>query len=282
MLRDEYDDRPRPPPLPDLLLARPPARGQAAALGGGLRVPRHRPGAAVPRRLPARGPRLRAQRRRAAARAAAAGRASSSSGPAAPPSTGSAPAGSCSASLSLLVAGDVAARVRHDAAGGRRSALALSGVAFGVSWPASQSLIAAVVPPELRQRYFGVNFTLLNLGIGIGGISAALLRRRRPARHLPGDLPRRRRELPAGAAPALGAAAPRRRPAAAHDPDERPRPIGYLAVLRRPAVAPLMLLGFVSSFVGYSQLNAGMPAYARAVGEISTRAWASPSPPTRW
>ena len=33
----------------------------------------------------------------------------------------------------------------------------------------------------------------------------------------------------------------------------------------------MMLLSFVSSYVGYSQLNAGMPAYARAVGEISTR-----------
>ena len=33
----------------------------------------------------------------------------------------------------------------------------------------------------------------------------------------------------------------------------------------------MMLLSFVSSFVGYSQLNAGMPAYARGVGEISTR-----------
>jgi MFS family permease len=32
-----------------------------------------------------------------------------------------------------------------------------------------------------------------------------------------------------------------------------------------------MLLSFVSSYVGYSQLNAGMPAFARAVGEVSTQ-----------
>ena len=55
-----------------------------------------------------------------------------------------------------------------------------------------------------------------------------------------------------------------------HDPDEHPAAT-YLEVLRRPAVWPLMLLGFLASFVGYSQLNVGMPAYARAVGEISTR-----------
>jgi len=41
-------------------------------------------------------------------------------------------------------------------------------------------------------------------------------------------------------------------------------------VLRRPGVAVLTVLGFASSFVGYAQLNAGMPAYARAVGEVPT------------
>ena len=32
-----------------------------------------------------------------------------------------------------------------------------------------------------------------------------------------------------------------------------------------------MLLGFASSFVGYSQLNTGLPAFARAVGRVSTQ-----------
>jgi MFS family permease len=36
-------------------------------------------------------------------------------------------------------------------------------------------------------------------------------------------------------------------------------------------MATMTLLSFVSSFVGYSQLNAGMPAYARGLGEVSTR-----------
>ena len=48
--------------------------------------------------------------------------------------------------------------------------------------------------------------------------------------------------------------------------------VGYLAVLRNRAVASLLALTFVSSFVGYSQLNAGFPAFARTVGEVSTRA----------
>jgi MFS family permease len=48
--------------------------------------------------------------------------------------------------------------------------------------------------------------------------------------------------------------------------------VGYLAVLRSPAMAIMTVLSFVSSYVGYSQLNAGFPAYARGVGEVSTRA----------
>ncbi|MBS1698596.1 MAG: MFS transporter, partial [Actinobacteria bacterium] len=49
-------------------------------------------------------------------------------------------------------------------------ALVLIGVNFGVSWPGFNSVIAAIVDGDLRQQYFGVNFALVNLGIGVGGI----------------------------------------------------------------------------------------------------------------
>lgn len=149
-------------------------------------------------------------------------------------------------------------------------ALVLNGVGFGLSWPAWQSLVAAVIPRHLRQRYFGLNFTLLNLGIGIGGVVGgllvdvnhtwtfqalylvdaasfvpALVLLLGPLRHVAG------------------------RPAP-HE-DEHGARIGYLAVLRRPGVWALTVLGFASSFVGYAQLNAGLPAYARAVSEVSTQ-----------
>jgi MFS family permease len=148
-------------------------------------------------------------------------------------------------------------------------AVVLQGIAFGVEWPAAQSLIASVVPSELRQRYFGVNFTLLNLGIGLGGIIGgvvvnvdhpftfqaiyiadalsflpAIYLLSVPLRHLAG------------------------RPV--HD-DEPPPAESYLQVMRRPGVRLVMLLSFVSSYVGYSQLNAGTQAFAREVGRISTQ-----------
>ncbi|WP_370249140.1 MFS transporter [Nocardioides sp.] len=152
-------------------------------------------------------------------------------------------------------------------------AVALQGAAFGASFPSFQSLIAGLVPPQLRTRYFGVNFMLLNLGIGIGGIVGGfvvdvddvrtfqaiyladalsyvpvLLVLLIPLRHIGRPLPRH------------------------HDDAGRAASAqGYLAVLRAPAVAPLMVLTMVGSFVGYSQLNTGMPAFARALGEVSTR-----------
>lgn len=160
-------------------------------------------------------------------------------------------------------------------------ALTLNGVAFGVSWPASQSFIAAVVPAALRQRYFGVNFTLLNLGIGIGGILGGVLV----------DV----EQVSTFQAIYLGDAAsylpalvlllgPLRHVAGRpdHDTATTGPSVGYLVVLRRPAVASLMVLGFVSSFVGYSQLNAGMRPTPAPSARSRPRGWAWPSAPTPW
>lgn len=170
--------------------------------------------------------------------------------------------------LTLQVAGNVALAFAATPATAAM-ALLLTGVAFGVSWPGFQAFIATVIPSELRQRYFGVNFTLLNLGIGIGGLVAGAFVR---VDHLPtfqaiylGDA--------ASYLPAIFLmTVPLRHVAGrVEHHDETAAKVGYLEVLRRPAVASTIVVGFVSSYVGYSQLNAGMPAYARAVGEVSTR-----------
>ena len=114
-----------------------------------------------------------------------------------------------------------------------------------------------------------MNFTLLNLGIGIGGlVGGAFLDVHRlwtfqaiyladavsylpalflmlvPLRHVTG--------------------------LAQHDVETGVRP-SYREVLRLPAMPTLLLLSFVASFVAYGQLNTGMPAFARVLGQVSTQ-----------
>jgi MFS family permease len=173
-------------------------------------------------------------------------------------------------SLSFLVAADVVLAFA-DRIGLAMIAIMMQGAAFGVSWPASQSLIAAAVPTELRQRYFGVNFTLLNLGIGIGGIIGGLfVDVERPVTFQLIYLADAVTFLPVLYLLLVPLRHLAGRPV--HDGDDEPPPSeSYLEVLRRPAVAWMMLLSFVSSYVGYSQLNAGLQAFARDVGRISTQ-----------
>ncbi len=149
-------------------------------------------------------------------------------------------------------------------------ALVLIGVNFGVSWPGFNALIAAVVQGGLRQQYFGVNFALVNLGIGVGGViggfsldvsspdtftlvflldgASSLI----PMALLLGPL----RHVHTQAEPSEG------------DSD---RSIGYRDILRRPAVLWVSLLTFIAMFIGYGQMEAGFPAFAREVAEVSTR-----------
>ena len=149
--------------------------------------------------------------------------------------------------------------------------LSLVGASFGLSWPSSQSLVASIVPSPIRQRYFGMNFALLNLGIGIGGVAGGLVADvHRPLTFQLMYVVESASYVPAMVlllGPLRHAGGPVRRPAHVGPA----APVGYLSLLRRPAVLSLTLLSFATAFVGYAQLNAGMPAYARAVSEVSTR-----------
>lgn len=150
--------------------------------------------------------------------------------------------------------------------------VSIVGIGWGVGWPASNALIASVVPSEIRARYYGMNFSLLNLGIGIGGIIGGLVV----------DVDRLRTFQTMYLADAasylpslLLLLIPLRhigKPVAAPVTEEGDAaPVSYLAVLRAPAMKTMTLLMFFAAFIGYAQLNSGVPAYARAVGEVSTQ-----------
>ncbi|ADU46970.1 MFS transporter [Intrasporangium calvum] len=149
-------------------------------------------------------------------------------------------------------------------------ALLLLGYGFGVVWPASSALIGNLIPSELRQRYFGVNFTLLNLGIGIGGIiGGRFVDVTRPDTFVAVYLLDALSYIP-GLVILLG---PLRH---ARDRVERAADaasvrVSYRALLRDPDLRALLSLVAVAALVSYPQLNAGLPAYARAEGQISTQ-----------
>lgn len=154
---------------------------------------------------------------------------------------------------------------------GAAVALVLIGINFGVSWPAFNALIAAVVEGDLRQKYFGVNFALVNLGIGVGGIVGGLYVDVSDTSTFTAIF---LLDAATGLIPAALLLGPLRRVSGrAEPPDEdgTAEPPSYRAILRRPEVLWLSGLTFVAVFVGYGQFEAGFPGYGRQVAEVSTR-----------
>ena len=152
-------------------------------------------------------------------------------------------------------------------------ALGLLGAANGVFWPGFNAMIGAVVPSAIRQRYFGVNFTLINLGIGIGGLLAgSIVDVSRPGTFVAIYLCNALSFI----APLAVLLGPLRRVSGKVDNpvselDGSPVRTSYLDILRDKAMVPVIALTFLSAFVGYAQSEAGFTAYARLVGEVSTR-----------
>jgi MFS family permease len=148
--------------------------------------------------------------------------------------------------------------------------LVLMGVNFGVSWPGFNAVIAAIVDGDLRQQYFGVNFALINLGIGVGGIVGGFfIDVHRPDTFTAIFL------IDAACAliPMALLLGPLRHvrthadPAEAHEEPAE----GYRQILRRPAVLWMTLLTFLAVFIGYGQMEGGFPAFARQVSGVSTQ-----------
>ncbi len=151
-------------------------------------------------------------------------------------------------------------------------ALVLMGVNFGVSWPGFNALIATVVDGEIRQQYFGINFALVNLGIGVGGIIGGFyVDVDEPATFTTIFLADAASQL----IPMALLLGPLRHVRTQGDADghadDEGGAVSYRAILRRPAILWLTLLTFIAMFIGYGQMEAGFPAFARQVSGVSTQ-----------
>ncbi len=152
------------------------------------------------------------------------------------------------------------------------AAFVLFGIGQAVFWPASQSLVAAVVPSEIRQRYYGTNFTVLNLGIGVGGLAGGLfVSEAHPWTFQAIYLANAASFL----APFLVLAIPLRHVGntVVHEADDDvPAPAGsYREMLGDRVYRRFLVVVFCSAFVGYAQFEAGWTAYARTVADASTK-----------
>lgn len=148
-------------------------------------------------------------------------------------------------------------------------AVILIGINFGVSWPGFNALIATVVDGDVRQQYFGINFALVNLGIGVGGvIGGFFVDVTDPGTFTTIFLI----DAASSLIPLALLLGPLRNVQTQPEVEEGSPPAGgYREILRRPAVLWLTILTFLAVFIGYGQMEAGFPAFARQVAEVSTR-----------
>ncbi len=181
--------------------------------------------------------------------------------------------------LVTVMAAGTAALAFVDSLATAAAALTVSGLAGAGLFAANDTILAALVTQAERQKTFGLAFTLLNLGIGAGGlISGSLVDVSRPvtfqALYLVNGLTIL---VPAAillGMPHVGRPAPHAstsdRSVATTDRG------GYRRVVRDRPFMALIAFGLVLATVGYAQIEVGFTAYATEVSHVPARviAWA--------
>ncbi|MGW0213072.1 MFS transporter [Micromonospora chokoriensis] len=155
--------------------------------------------------------------------------------------------------------------------------LVMTVVAVGSSaiWSGQNTILASLTDDGERQRVFGLNFALLNLGIGIGGMtSGAIVDTTRPGTfqtiYLLDAVTYLMPAIILLTLPGVG-----HRLGSRTGVDE-PSPGGYLTVLRDRPFRRLVIFGLILTTCGYAQIEVGFAAYAVRVAQVETRvvAWA--------
>ncbi len=166
------------------------------------------------------------------------------------------------ATLALSTAGSLTLAAARSPATAFIGMLVL-GIGNGGAWPATQSFAAALVPSGQRTRFFAISFAALNLGIGLGGLAAAVIVR-------PGHPGTYEVLFLIDAATfvvdAIVLLPVRLPPLMPHIVDADAPKDSYRLLLGDRAIRRLFATQFVFVLVGYAQVEAGFPAYLRAIG----------------
>ncbi len=140
-------------------------------------------------------------------------------------------------------------------------------------WPASTAMLTRLVPEERREHVYGVQFMLLNAGLGVGGVISALVIDTDSVASF-----QRLYLLDAASytvyiavlltiPAATGRLVPRSVELAA---EAGPQP-GWRVVLRDRTLLRIIALSILAITFGYAQFEAGFAAYAVDVAEIEPR-----------
>jgi MFS family permease len=159
-------------------------------------------------------------------------------------------------------------------------------LSLGVSgvWPSQTALLARLVPADDRQWLFGIWFMLLNLGIGVGGLIAALI----VDVDVPGTFSALYLVNALTYLAYLGALLTLPLSLARHDVEDqvaeevrgdeaeppaegRSDDLGYRAVLRDRTFVQLLATATVLVVFGYAQLEVGLAVYATQVMDLDPR-----------
>ena len=137
-------------------------------------------------------------------------------------------------------------------------------------WAPQSALLARLSTPEHRQRVFGLNFMLLNLGLGLGGlVAASILDSNRPSTFTA--------MYAVNAASFLvyvvavlslrGVNGPE-----AHEPADGDGPGGYREVLGDRRLRRYLVGALVLMTAGYGSMDAGLPAFMTTVAGLPVNA----------
>jgi len=172
-------------------------------------------------------------------------------------------------SLGLLALAEVA-MVFVNGAGWAAAALILRGAALGPTFPTLSTLLGSLAEGRVQQRAFALNFTLVNAGIGVGGLVGSAVIDERHAWTFQvmflGDAVAS--AIAAGLVLSVRVAPAVPRVLATAADEQRG---GYRQVLSDPALRRLILITLLLAFGGYAALDSGLPAYANVVSDVSPR-----------
>ena len=147
---------------------------------------------------------------------------------------------------------------------------ALVAVANSASWPPQTTLVARMVDEDQRQKIFGWQFMMLNLGLGLGGlVSAAIVDLNHPVTFTYLFV----LDAACFAIFFFFIATLRGQGGAIElEPDSVEREHGYREVLRDRLFMKLNFASVVLLTCGYASLDAGLPVLLSTVGDLSVKA----------